>query len=286
MKAKLGLGGRQGRQCTVTPVADVANNLSVWETSWDWGDSGDEWSAWWGGTPAMWFGALLPRIHAFLPAGTILEIAPGYGRWTQYLKEACDQLVVVDLAERCIERCRERFAADSNIAYHVNDGRSLEMVPDASIDFAFSFDSLVHAERDVLDAYLEQLALKLKPDGVGFFHHSSVGDYAGLTAVSRRVPEWARRRLVNRGALIDVYAWRAESMTAQAFADGCSAAGLTCVTQERINWEHGPYLMDTLSVFTPRGSRWHRPPVTVRNPLFRAEAKRMARAYSARSFET
>ena len=32
------------------------------------------------------------------------------------------------------------------ISYFVNDGRSLAMVPERSVDFAFSFDSLVHVD--------------------------------------------------------------------------------------------------------------------------------------------
>jgi 16S rRNA A1518/A1519 N6-dimethyltransferase RsmA/KsgA/DIM1 with predicted DNA glycosylase/AP lyase activity len=51
----------------------------------------------------MWRGMLRPRINAWVPTGTILEIAPGFGRWTRFLKDVCDRLVVVDLAERCIE---------------------------------------------------------------------------------------------------------------------------------------------------------------------------------------
>jgi SAM-dependent methyltransferase len=265
-------------------MADVDKNLAVWETSWDWSTEGEEWSAWWGGTPALWFGALLPRLHAMLPAAAVLEIAPGYGRWTQYLKDLSDRLVIVDLAERCIEHCRQRFADATNIEYHVNDGRSLEMVADASIDVAFSFDSLVHVEREVLEVYLGQLASKLTPDGIGFIHHSNAGEYPRLGAFSRRMPERVRRRLVDRGALLDVYAWRAESVSADGFAELCESAGLACVGQEKINWERGPYLTDALSLFTRPGSPWDRPRRVVRNPLFRAEAQRMARLYASSSF--
>ena len=105
-------------------MASVEQNLTVWER-WDWSQEGEEWSASWGGTEALWRTVLLPRIDAYVPTGTILEIAPGYGRWTQYLKDLCNRLIVVDLASQCIEHCRERFAADRNIEYHVNDGRSL-----------------------------------------------------------------------------------------------------------------------------------------------------------------
>ena len=226
-------------------------------------------------------GRCCPRIHAFVPVGTVLEIAPGYGRWTQYLKDQCDQLVIVDLTEGCIDACRRRFADSENIDYHVNDGRSLDMVDDGSIDFAFSFDSLVHAEADVLEAYLSQLASKLKPDGVGFVHHSNIGAYRGLAKLTRRVPERIRRPLVRRGVLIDISAWRAESVTAGAFAADCQRVGLACIGQEKISWEFGAYMTDALSMFTPRGSRWERPSVVVRNPLFGAGGRRMARAYAA-----
>ena len=262
-------------------MPDIEDNRAIWSQEWDWSQNGDEWSAPWGGTDALWHGALLPRIHAWVPTGgTILEIAPGYGRWTQYLKDLCSRLVVVDLTEGCIDACRVRFAESDNIDYHVNDGRSLDMVEDGSIDFAFSFDSLVHAEAEVIEAYVEQLARKLKPDGVGFIHHSNIGVHKRLARISKKAPGRLMRPLVNRGLLIDVYAWRAESMTADLFAAQCEGAGLSCFAQEKINWEHGRYLIDALSLFTPRGSRWARQRTVVRNPFFTDEAKRMSRLYA------
>jgi SAM-dependent methyltransferase len=232
----------------------------------------------------MWFGALLPRVHAFIPTGTILEIAPGYGRWTQYLKESCQRLVVVDMAENCIEHCKRRFATSTNVEYHVNDGRSLEMIAPESVDFVFSFDSLVHADRGVLSAYLEQLAAKLTPNGVGFFHHSNLGSYPRARAFVLKLPPPVAHRLIQRGRLIDLHAWREEGMTADVFRELCTTAGLKCVGQESINWEKGPFLIDTLSMFTRPGSRWDRSYVGIRNPHFRADAQRTARLYARSSF--
>jgi SAM-dependent methyltransferase len=267
-------------------MADVEHNLAIWSSDWDWSQRGDEWSWWWGDTAALWTGVLLPRIHAFVPTGSILEIAPGYGRWTQFLKDLCTQLTIVDLTQGCIDHCRERFADATNIDYHVNDGRSLDMVEDGSIDFAFSFDSLVHVEADVLGAYVEQLARKLKPDGVGFIHHSNIGAYAPLTRLARAAPSRLLGPLVRRGALINLPAWRAESVTAELFAEQCDAAGLACIAQEKVSWEYGPYMIDSLSFFTPRGSRWERPRRVVRNPLFVKEAGRMRELYSRKSFKS
>ena len=268
-------------------MPDVRENRLTWNAATSWSAQGDEWSGPWGGTELMWHGTLLPRLHAFLPADTILELGPGHGRWTQYLKDVANRLVLVDLAEDCIAACRERFGPDSRITYHVNDGKSLEMIADRSIDLVFSFDSLVHAEADVLEAYLSQLATKLTPNGVGFIHHSNMGAYPRAARFARMVPAPIRPALTMRRLLVNLYAWRAETTTAALFAVLCERAGLVCIAQEKIGWEYGRGLTDAISVFTMPGSRWERPPVVVDNPDLMAEAARLAevgRLYGAASF--
>ncbi len=80
---------------------------------YDWKEAGEEWSALWGTSAAQWEHAILPRIRSRLPTETILEIAPGFGRWTHYLKDYCRELWIVDRIGECIEACRQRFASDS-----------------------------------------------------------------------------------------------------------------------------------------------------------------------------
>src|SRR6266487_5176493 len=191
----------------------VKDNLHMWNTKYEWEKDGEEWSRHWGGSEAQWFGSVYPRIHAFLPTPTILEIAPGFGRWTNYLRNYCKHLIVVDLAENCIKACQQRFASDLNITYHVNDGRSLEMIPDNTIDFIFSFDSLVHAEGDVMQTYLNQLTKKLKPNGVGFIHHSNIGEYKEVFSKGKRLPRTLKHLLIKTGFL-DFTHGRAFTMTA------------------------------------------------------------------------
>jgi ubiquinone/menaquinone biosynthesis C-methylase UbiE len=260
-------------------------NLTTWGKVHDWNQQGEEWSVTWGGSEAQWFHVIYPRIHAFLPASSILEVAPGYGRWTNYLRRYCDRLTIVDLAPNCIEACKQRFLGDSHITYHVNDGTSLSMVPDRSIDFMFSFDSLVHVESDVIQKYLEQLSKKLRPNGIGFIHHSNIGEYPeGRFFPSEKLPGKVRRAL----AMVKKYDnrhFRAFSMTAQRFGNHCRRAGLQCVSQEIINWGSGS-LIDCMSVFTPDGSSWSRVNRVVRNPDFMIEAKlakQVASLYSVHS---
>ena len=265
-------------------MGKLDENLSIWTEGWDWSSAGDEWSTWWGGTEAMWHAALLPRLHAFVPAGTILEIAPGYGRWSQYLKDLGERLVLVDLAQNCIDACKKRFADATNITYHVNDGRSLAMVPDGSVDLAFSFDSLVHVERDVLGGYITQLATKLGPDGVAFLHHSNAGNYRTSEAIARRMPKRFIKPLIDRGVLIDLIAWRSSSVSAGDVVRAADRAGLACVSQELLSWEHGRYLIDAISVLTRKGSSWDRPRATFTTRRFRAAARRTATLYARSSF--
>jgi SAM-dependent methyltransferase len=263
----------------------VDQNRKQWGQDYEWIAKGDEWSASWGGAEAQWFGAIFPRIHAFVPAASILEIAPGFGRWTYYLRTLCQQLVIVDVAENCIEACRQRFAGDRHISYHVNDGRSLEMIPDGSIDFVFSFDSLVHAEADVIDEYLSQLARKLTPSGVGFIHHSNIGAYEREFSRMRRIPPFLRPAMNLIGYVDDPTHWRAFTMTAQVFERGCDKAGLRCIGQETVNWG-STRTIDCFSLFTRAGSVWARENHVIANPDFMREAeliKRRACVYSTSS---
>jgi len=257
---------------------------ATWDAEAGWSAAGDEWSGPWGGTEPLWWSSLLPRIHAFLPAATVLELGPGQGRWSQYLKDRCEELVLVDVAEHAIDACRRRFAGAANVAYHVGGGTSLPMIADRSIDFAFSFDSLVHAEADVLGAYAGELARTLAPGGVAFLHVSNMGAYARGAALARRVPERLRRRLTMHGALPNVFAWRADSTTGEGFAAACERAGLRCVALELIAWHYGRHLTDAIVLLTPAGSRWERPRRVAQNRFWRHEAARAASHYALSSF--
>lgn len=232
-------------------------NHQFW-SSYDWTGGGDEWSEVWGGSDVLWWGSLFPRLHRFLPTGTLLEIAPGHGRITRFLKDWCDRLIGVDLVPRCVEACRQRFAQDSHLSFHVNDGLTLPMVADRSIDFAISFDSLVHAEIEVVEAYLHELGRTLQPNGLALLHHSNLA----ALRVGGELP------FENRHG-------RAESVSAAEVSGLCPDAGLACIGQEIVNWGRDE-LTDSLTLVTPRGSRHERPPVVFENPAFMAEALRLA----------
>ena len=206
-----------------------------------WTDAGNEWSTAWGGADREWFGSILPRIRSHLPTQTILEIAPGLGRWTNFLKDHCKKLIAVDINTNCIEECRRRFQNHPSMLFYANDGKSLSMVEDASIDFVFSFDSLVHVEADVLDAYLAEFARVLAPLGVAFIHHSNFADCLSGPIANRVAHVPVVRHLLLRTGAFGVNRnqhWRAESVSARIVRDLCEKHGLHCTRQEMVNWGH------------------------------------------------
>jgi SAM-dependent methyltransferase len=224
---------------TVRHMPSISENLRTWGGTHDWSQAGDEWSEFWGTPHAQWFGSLLPRVFPFLK-GRILEIGPGHGRWTQFLQPHCESLIGIDLVKACIERCTVRFAQYPNLKFEINDGLTFPTIENKSIDFAFSFDSLVHAESDVMSSYASELARVLKPGGVAFLHHSN------LHAVLRRsVLDKVKRRL--SGLAFD-NGWRAPSMSAEKMRTFVESAGMMCVQQELVPWGAGwPLMKDCMS---------------------------------------
>ncbi|MFZ5638821.1 MAG: class I SAM-dependent methyltransferase [Pseudomonadota bacterium] len=246
-------------------------NCKLW-TRYDWGGGGEEWSARWGNTANLWHGTLLPRIGAFVGDVDALEIAPGYGRLSAHLRHHCSSLLLVDMAPNCVDACLQRFHDDPRIRCHLNDGRSLSCAADASLDFVFSFDSLVHADLETLGEYLGEIRRVLRPDGHAFLHHSNL--HAVLAAES------------GRGAIANNHL-RSPDVSASLVLEACDAvAGLSCISQEIIPWDGSGRLIDCFSVFATTSARRTDEPDVFVNPHFHEQALQfgeIARHYSGTS---
>jgi SAM-dependent methyltransferase len=138
-------------------------------SDYDWSGRGEEWNA-----SPEWKRTLIEEVLArWIPAGTVvLEIGPGAGRWSQALLCRASRLVLVDVSERPLELCRERFDGDARIRYVLSPGSALPGVADGSIDAVWSFDVFVHIAPGDQAAYLREIARVLAPSGVAVVHHS------------------------------------------------------------------------------------------------------------------
>jgi ubiquinone/menaquinone biosynthesis C-methylase UbiE len=238
-------------------MPSVGENLMLWNYRYGWPRGGDEWSEPWGSPEAQWQATILPRLEGFLPARTIVEIAPGFGRWTRFLAGQCERLIVVDVSPKCIGACRERFKDQQHLVFKVNDGFTLPEVEDHSVDMVFSFDSLVHVEPDVVSSYLKESSRVLSPQGGGFFHHSNLGQYAAELPNQLTAGEF----------------WRSRKMSAETFRSCCEEAGLVCVKQETVNWLETGRLLDCFSWFRRSSDALSSPPA-ISNWAFMEEAHR------------
>lgn len=142
----------------------------LWNNEHLWSVDGHEWSKSFGTTEDLWNNEIFDKIKEFR-GKKILEIAPGFGRITQFLSILASELLVVDLNPTCIEKTKSKLKHHV-LAYFVNDGKSIPKVRDNSQDLVFSFDSFVHMHANVTEEYIKEIYRVLKPGGQAFIHHS------------------------------------------------------------------------------------------------------------------
>jgi ubiquinone/menaquinone biosynthesis C-methylase UbiE len=151
--------------------------------------------------------------------GTVLELSPGGGRNTEKLSTLTSRLIAVDYNRCALEQTRARLGTSCGgceISYHQNNGRDLQMVPDASVTAIYCWDSAVHFDKSVVLAYIREFARVLKRGGSGFFHHSDLGDRAHKNI--KRNPGWR------------------SNVSKELVARACQANGLTVALQQPVPW--------------------------------------------------
>ncbi len=240
-------------------MPSVLWNTSTWDNAYGWEQAGEEWSQAWGSSEAQWFGSIYPRIHRFIACDSVLEIGPGFGRWSRFLIDnALKRYVGVDLSQKCIESCRRRFCSAAKATFLCNDGKSLEMLGNERFDFVFSFDSLVHADIAVIADYVPQILDLLCERGVCFLHHSNVESLVRHDGFDPQSPLSERH---NRDA----------TTSGENVVDLIRSGGGRVLVQEHLNWGHDK-LIDCLTLFCRRGAFSDTQYTSIENPQFMEEA--------------
>jgi ubiquinone/menaquinone biosynthesis C-methylase UbiE len=144
-----------------------AMNYQIWQ-NWDWADGGEEWTQ-----SVDWKNSLIKHILLkYIRTGArILEVGPGAGRWTAILQSVAGRLIAVDISDRCISICKNRFADCSNVEFFVNNGVELKFIEDDSIDSVWSFDVFVHINSQQVEGYVQEFKRVLKRGGCAVIHH-------------------------------------------------------------------------------------------------------------------
>lgn len=203
-------------------MVDIEENKKVWN-NYDWSQKGNEWSIAFGSTENEWNQAIYPRIKSFLnDVNNLLEIACGMGRWTNYLKNYAHNMVAIDISEKCIEECKKTI---EGVAFYLTDGESIPTK--RKFDFVFSFDSLVHADKEVLEKYVAELSKKLSDNGVAFIHHSNLADIDKVSYSH----------------------FRDKTMSGKLMKEFVEKYGLHLISQEYITWGTETFI-DCITIFT------------------------------------
>jgi len=195
----------------------------------------DQWSEYFNWAEAamrpQWETLIWPMIRE-VDFTTVLEIAPGAGRNTEMLARYASVIHAVDMNAYALEKSRNRFkrySGSCKLNFHLNDGQSLPMIADSSITFVYSFDSMVHFSKEVVQSYIGEFARVLVKGGRGFIHHSNYGKAAEGKPIQAN-PHWRS----------DVDKWLV--------AGFCRAAGLKCEKQKVLDWGDDREL-DCLTMF-------------------------------------
>ena len=146
-----------------------------------------------------------------------LDLAIGYGRNTEKLRQISDKVVGVDINQECIDFCKERFKDADNVELVKNDGTDLSIFSDGSVDLVYSFDAMVHFQPEIIEAYIKEFARVIKPGGLGLIHHSNWTQALGGNFQEQ--PHWRN------------------FMSSSLFAYLCHREGLKILEQKVIGWD-------------------------------------------------
>lgn len=148
----------------------------------------------------------------------VVELACGRGRHVSQYIEKAGHITLVDILEKNIDFCKNRFRDSNKLSYCVNNGYDLQQISDESQTSLFSYDAVVHFEMLDIFNYLKETHRILRGGGMALFHHSNNTE---SYKVSFETGKSGR-----------------SYMSAQLFAHLCNRAGLEVIEQKVISWDN------------------------------------------------
>ncbi|MDQ3268453.1 MAG: methyltransferase domain-containing protein [Pseudomonadota bacterium] len=94
---------------------------------------------------------------------TVLDVACGEGYGAAMVAETAYKVVGVDLSADVIQHAKNNYGHNTNLQFVIASCERLPF-PDASFDFAISFETIEHIEKQ--KEFISELARVLRPDGV------------------------------------------------------------------------------------------------------------------------
>lgn len=134
------------------------------------------------------------------PGDHVLEIGVGGGRTAALLRDRAAHVTCADISATMLAVTRERIG-DDGMTYVKLDGRTLDGVPEHSVDVVFCFDTLVHVEpRDIFN-YLVRIPALLRGRRIVLLHHGNMLTERGW---ARFVREYGHNLMGRSGSAFSV----------------------------------------------------------------------------------
>jgi SAM-dependent methyltransferase len=108
-----------------------------------------------------------------LDLSSVLELACGHGRHAEQIAGKAGSLILMDIFDQNLARCRDRLQAHTHIQYIRGEGFTFWPVPSHSISAIYCYDAMVHFSPDIVESYLLDAARVLKSGGKALLHHSN-----------------------------------------------------------------------------------------------------------------
>jgi ubiquinone/menaquinone biosynthesis C-methylase UbiE len=104
----------------------------------------------------------------------VLEIGSGGGRVARRIVRRCGFLICLDVELEMLRLCRGSVAESTNAAFMISTKDQANIpLASASLDFVYSFDSLVHLDMRLIFQYMREASRVLKPKAKMVLHFAT-----------------------------------------------------------------------------------------------------------------
>ena len=133
---------------------------------------------------------------------TAVEIGPGGGRWTRYLVDF-KKLYVVDYHAEALAELKRNFCK-SSMEFIKNNGTDFPGIAERFVDYLFSFGTFVHLDAPIIETYLANMKMILKPGANAVIQYSDKTKIMAQLneSFSENTPEKMRTMVLNAGYTI------------------------------------------------------------------------------------
>jgi SAM-dependent methyltransferase len=190
----------------------------------------------------QWNGIVKPNLPGDADYSYVLEIDPGHGRNTNKLKDISGKIVGVDINPDNIAFLQNRFVGNSNLSFYQTGGVTIPKEIESGVSFVYCFDAMVHFDKEVINAYLLEIARLMRPGATGFIHHS-------------QTPECPKRLKNGFCSKPDIIGHdhsnphQRNAYSKEEFAKIAKEAGLTIIKQIDMVWDQKYGATDAISTF-------------------------------------